>query len=214
MKRDRRSELMAGLFVLAAAAVLLAVALWLGDLSFGGRYVYAVAPLEVGDTGIGDGSPVKFSSITVGRVDGVRPDENWSTFLFRIRVEADVVIRQDAVIQAVSPALGGMGQLLVLDPGSPDSPQATKEHPARLTVGPNPIVRDVERQVGFGPEQRDTLQAAIADAGAALADLAAIAASLRAELTPADRPNLLGDARAAVDGLRALTESLQADMAT
>ncbi|MFW6146180.1 MAG: MlaD family protein [Planctomycetota bacterium] len=213
MKRDRRSELMAGLFVLVAAAVLLGIALWLGGVSFGGRYVYAVAPLSVGDVGVGDGSPVKFSSIVVGRVEEVRPDEDWSTFLFRIRLEADVIIHRDATIQAVAPALGGVGELYVLDPGSPASPPATREHPATLTVGPNPIVRDVQRQVGFGPEQRDTLQNAVGDAGRALADLAAIAASLRAELTPTGEPNLLADVHATMDGLTVLVETLRRDAA-
>ncbi len=213
MKRDRRSELMAGLFVLAAGAVLLGVALWLAGVSFGGRYIYAVAPLCIGDVGISAGSPVKFSSIVVGRVEDVRPDADWSTFRFRIRLDAEVIIHQDADLQAVSPPLGGVGEVHVLDPGSPDSPPATKAHPAALTIGPNPIVRDVQRQMGFGSEQRQTLQHALDDAGRALEDLAAIAATLRGELTGTDRPNLLADTRATMDGLRALVDDLRRNAA-
>jgi ABC-type transporter Mla subunit MlaD len=212
MARTRRNELTAGIFVLACGAAGVAIALWLGGVRFGGRFAHVTAPLAVGDVSVVEGSEVKLSTMVVGKVDRISPAADWRIFTFRIRLTRDVDLRQDAVIEAVAPTLGGVGSLTVLDTGSTGSPPADADHPVKLTVGPNPMVRDIQRQLGYGSTERDTLKAGIANMGRSLDDLAAITGSLRAQLASTDQPNMMSTATETLSVLRTIATDLHDDL--
>jgi len=213
MARTKRNELTAGIFILVCAASIVAVAVWLAGIRFGGRFAYVTAPLAVGDVSVVEGSEVKLSAVVVGKVDQVSPSADWDRFTFRIRLTRRVDLRSDAVIEAVAPTLGGVGSLTVLHTGSAGSPAADEEHPARLSVGPNAMIRDLQRQLGYGDGERQTLQQAIADMGQSLSNIAAITDSLRQQLVMSDQPNMMKAATETMLALRALAADLQRDLA-
>ncbi len=205
MPRTKRNELTAGLFVLACIAVLIAVIVWVGGVRFGGRFVYLTAPLGVGDVSIVQDSKVKLSTTVVGKVDRVIPAPDWRMFTFRIRLTEPVDIRSDALIQASAPTLGGVGSLTVLDLGSPLSPPADRDHPVALIVGPNAMVRDLRRELGYGDAEQTAVQGAIADIRVAVQNMVDITTALKLQLTDAGDRNMLSEATGT---LKAMNEAM------
>ncbi|NQU76697.1 MAG: hypothetical protein HQ546_10330 [Planctomycetes bacterium] len=195
MARKKANELAAGLFVIACGTAIVAVIVWLGGMRFGGQYVYVTAPLESGDISIAEGSLVKLGPVEVGKVDRVKGGDDWKDLIFRVRLSRPVDIRSDAVIESTPPTLGGLGSLIVLHRGSGEAPQADDNHPVRLRIGPNPIVRDLQRQIGYGKDEQTAFQAV-------LASLASIVTSLDRELSADDETNIMSNVRAAIVQLR------------
>lgn len=207
MARKTRNEVLAGMFVIGGVAAVLAVAIWLSGVSFGGRFFYMASERASGDVGLVPGSKVKVGPVDVGEVVEVTPSEGYGRFVYKARLWADVDIRQDALIQTSSPALGGVGTANVLDPGQASSPPADREHPAPLDVGPNVLIRDMQNAVGFGEPEKRAVQTSIAAVKATAENLAAISESLKRQLTPAEQPNLLGDLEATAAGIREMVET-------
>ncbi len=193
MARTRTSELTAGAFVIACLTGIIAVAIWLSGVDFGGRYVYLTAELDRGDVSIVAGSPMKLSSVEVGKVVSVTPDDQWRTFVFQVRLDADVDIRQDAVIETVSPPLGGVGSLTVLYAGSTDAPTADAEHPVALAIGAS-------------------VQETISHVNAIAADLSEISSTIKGQLQTGDQPNLLTDAMTTLADMRETVAVAKAGM--
>ena len=202
MAKKNRNELAAGLFVIACTAAIVGVIIWLGSIEFSRRSVYLTASLTSGDISIKKDSLVKLGAVEVGRVAEVIASDDWQTFTFRVVLERDVDIRQDAVIEATPPVLGDMGSLIVLDIGSMDAPPADKEHPSRLHVGSNPIIRDMKRELGYGEAERTAFQTALQAISKATGNLAEVSETLKEQLTSGNEPNMLGDLVQTVAWLR------------
>ena len=213
MAKKQRNELVAGAFVIGSVLVIVAVAIWLAGIEFGGRFVYLTAPLKSGDVGIVEGSAMKMGSLEVGKVVNVTADAKWETFIFRVRLARDVDIRQDAVVETSAPTLGGVGTLIVLNPGSPSSPPADEQHPVKLSVGPNPLIRDMQRELGYGDDERTAFQGTLAGLKKASEDLLEISSSVKAQLTPSTQPNLLSDAVATLKDLRQIVATVKEQVA-
>lgn len=122
----RRSNFTVGLAVLAAVAVVIAAAIWLGDLSPGGPRTLQVARFRtLGGVGVGD--PVVLRGVKVGRVEAIRlAADDW--------VEADLRISQPdelpphPVAIAVSASLFGEWQVAVMDSArAPTDPDIRRE---------------------------------------------------------------------------------------
>jgi ABC-type transporter Mla subunit MlaD len=197
-----KNELAAGGFVLAAVAGILAVAIWLSGLHLGGHHAYVTATMNVGDTSIRPDSAVRVGTVEVGKVDRVSPSADWKSCTYRIRLTRNVVLRQDARVLATAPTLGGVGSLTVLDLGSPAAPAADSLHPARLDVGPNPLVGNMLSEIGYGSEQREAFQQAITNIHLALEGVRGMTDALQGQLSPSDSASLLGEAKAAVVAVR------------
>jgi len=213
MARKQRNELAAGAFVIGCALTIVAVAIWLSGIEFGGRFVYLTAPLDSGDVSIVEGSVMKMGSLEVGKVVSVTADAKWQTFTFRVRLVRDVDIRRDAVVQTSSPTLGGVGTLIVLNPGSAESPPADEEHPAELSVGPNPLIRDIQRELGYGKDERTAFQNALAALDTLSTNLVEISGTFKAQLTPGAEPNMLSDAVATLKDLRETVATVKGQVA-
>ena len=212
MPRKRPSELTAGTFVIVCGAAMVAVAVWVGGVSFGGRFAYVTAPLTSGDISIDVDSTVKLGSVLVGKVDRVTPSDDWTTFTYRIRLTEDVDIRQDAVIETSAPTLGGLGSLTVLKAGSAETP-ADEDHPVRLHVGPNPIIRDFQRELGYGQTERTAFQESLANIRRVIGNLADISAELKGQLTRGEEANMLSDAADALSSLREAVDTVRREVA-
>lgn len=210
MGRHSKSELAAGVFVLACVAGIMAVVIWLSGLHLGGHHAFLTAGTDAGDTSIRPDSSVRVGTVEVGKVDRVIPGPDWKTCMYRIRLTQDVVLRQDARVLATAPTLGGVGSLTVIDLGTPQSPAADESHPARLDVGPNPLVGNMLSELGYGPEQRQSFQQAITNIHLALEGVRGMTDVLHAQLSPGDSDSLLGEAKATVVAMRRAAQSAEA----
>jgi phospholipid/cholesterol/gamma-HCH transport system substrate-binding protein len=119
---SRRNEFAVGLSVLAAIALLVAAAFWLGQLGGGGPRTLTTARFRT-TGGMSVGDPVVLRGVKVGRVEAVRlaPDE-WVEADLRLSTEAEMPGEPVAI--ASSASLFGEWQVVVLDrsqaPGDPE----------------------------------------------------------------------------------------------
>lgn len=213
MAKKQRNELVAGLFVLVCVAALVGILVWLSGVQVGERVAYVAAPLSAGDTGIIAGSEVKIGPTRIGKVTAVEPSEDWTEFLYRVQLEADVDLRSDALVESAIPTLGGAGTLVVLQRGSPDAPAADREHPIPLHVGPNPLVRDIQRQLGFGDQERTEFQQTLHNINVLSTNLADVSASLAGELNAGADGTLLAETKATLGDLRQVAAGLREESA-
>ncbi|MDZ4259518.1 MAG: MlaD family protein [Gemmatimonadales bacterium] len=120
-----RSDLSVGLTVLAAVALFIAAAVWLGELGGTGPRTLAVARFRtVGGVGVGD--PVVMRGVKVGRVEAIRlaPDD-WVEAELRISSPDDLPSRPIAI--AASASLFGEWQIAVLDSAlAPEDPEVRR----------------------------------------------------------------------------------------
>ncbi|PKL93973.1 MAG: hypothetical protein CVV20_00935 [Gemmatimonadetes bacterium HGW-Gemmatimonadetes-1] len=120
-----RSDLSVGLTVLAAVALFIAAAVWLGELGGTGPRTLAVARFRtVGGVGVGD--PVVMRGVKVGRVEAIRlaPDD-WVEAELRISSPEELPSRPIAI--AASASLFGEWQVAVLDSAlAPDDPEVRR----------------------------------------------------------------------------------------
>lgn len=120
-----RSDASVGLAVVAAVAIFIAAAVWLGELGGGGPRTLAVARFRtVGGVGVGD--PVVLRGVRVGRVEAIRlaPDD-WVEADLRLATEAELPVRPIAI--AASASLFGEWQVAVMDSSqAPDDPEVRR----------------------------------------------------------------------------------------
>jgi len=117
----RRDELVVGVTVLAAIALVVAGALWLSQADLvRGAATHAARFRTVGGLGVGD--PVVLRGVRVGRVAGIRLGErNWVEAEFQIY--GDVVLPADPAIIAASASLFGEWQAGIISLAqAPDDP--------------------------------------------------------------------------------------------
>lgn len=120
-----RRDTTVGLVVLAAIALFIAAAVWLGEIGGSGPRTLATARFRtVGGVGVGD--PVVLRGVKVGRVEAIRlaPDE-WVEADLRLTTEAELPVRPIAI--AASASLFGEWQIAVLDSSqAPDDPEVRR----------------------------------------------------------------------------------------
>lgn len=120
-----RRDTTVGLVVVAAIALFIAAAVWLGEIGGRGPRTLATARFRtVGGVGVGD--PVVLRGVKVGRVEAIRlaPDE-WVEADLRLTTEAELPVRPIAI--AASASLFGEWQIAVLDSSqAPDDPEVRR----------------------------------------------------------------------------------------
>lgn len=190
-----RSDLSVGVTVLAAVALFVVAAIWLGELGGGGPRTLAVARFRtVGGVGVGD--PVVMRGVKVGRVEAIRlaPDD-WVEAELRIASPEDLPARPIAI--AASASLFGEWQIAVLDSAlAPDDPE----------------VRRLLLEAGRGAGERWP-GAALPDIGQLTAQASRIAAAVATVTNRVEGlidSNTVRDLRGSVADLRAMTAELLA----
>ncbi len=122
---SRRNEFTVGLVVLLAIAVVIAGAVWLGQLSGGGPRTLATARFRT-TGGVGVGDPVVLRGVRIGRVEAIRlaSDEWVETDL---RLTGDVALPSDPVAIAASASLFGEWQVAIFNRDqAPDDPEVRR----------------------------------------------------------------------------------------
>jgi len=206
MPRKKRSELTAGLFVVAGIAVLLGVVLWLGAadvLKARGQVASFYVPMAAGSVGIIEGAELTLGDGRIGKIVDVLPDPGAARCLYHARLErTDLLVRSDAKAIVVSPAVG-QAKIVLMSPGDANGP-ADDTDPVRLTGGLDQAMQQVSRlaenlaetsaklRFELNAEQAQSLLAKIhrivAEVKAAAKNVVVMTGHLEAE-TKADDPN-------------------------
>ena len=94
----RRNEVLVGAAILAALVVLVAGALWLGEVQLGGdRSVHTALFRSVGGLGVGD--QVSLRGVRIGRVDAIRlAEDNWVAVDLRLDPDVPLPTGPGAVV--------------------------------------------------------------------------------------------------------------------
>ena len=147
----RAAYVAVGTFVLALSIGVLVAVLWLAHAQFNeAKTRYDIYFAYVG-TGLGQGSPVRISGVTVGRVMRVGLDaDNPGRVRVTIEVNADAPIRSDSVASIEITSLTG-GAAVEITPGSKSAP------PIQLAGNePYPIIwsreSDIQQLVASFPQ--------------------------------------------------------------
>jgi phospholipid/cholesterol/gamma-HCH transport system substrate-binding protein len=147
----RAAYVAVGTFVLALSIGVVIAVLWLAHAQFNeAKTRYDIYFAYVG-TGLGQGSPVRISGVTVGRVVRVGLDsDNPGRVRVTVEVDADAPIRSDSVASIEITSLTG-GAAVEVTPGSKSAP------PIQMTgTEPNPIIwsreSDIQQLVASFPQ--------------------------------------------------------------
>ena len=122
----RRNEVMVGGAILAALAVLVAGALWLGEVQLGGpRSVHEALFRSVGGLGVGD--QVTLRGVRIGRVDAIRLAENdWVAV--ELRLDPDVPLPPGPAAVVSPSTLFGEWEVAVVGRDAPmDDPSIARQ---------------------------------------------------------------------------------------
>jgi len=146
MARKQRSELAAGVFVVAALLALLGIVLWLGAsglLEAKGQEAVFYVPLDV-NPGLIKGSPVNIGGMKIGQVVHVQLEREHDRVYYVANITApDVTIHADSKAR-VSAGLIGASSLTV-DGGTETEPLAGWDHPVLIVGGMDQIMQNLTR---------------------------------------------------------------------
>jgi len=230
MPRKKRSELTAGLFVVAGIAVLLGVVLWLGAadvLKAHGQLVSFYVPMSAGSVGIIEGAELTLGDGRIGRVVEIVPDPCAARCLYHARLErTDLLVRSDANAIVVSPAVG-QAKIVLMSAGDANGP-ADDTDPVRLTGGLDQAMQHVSRlaenlvetsaKLRFELDAKEAqsllakIHRIVAEVRSAAKNVVAMTGHIEAE-TKADDPNsIVGRLRLSASDIRRATGSLAAQM--
>ena len=148
MPRKQRSELKAGIFVIASVVLLLGVVLWLGASSIfersTGRAVFYVNN-DAGPVGLKEDFEAMVNDVKVGKVVEVRPDFARKRTLYIVEfIQKGFEVHADGKAQ-VSSGLLGQGSLAIISVGSKDKPLADEDHPVRIGGGIQEILDNMKK---------------------------------------------------------------------
>jgi len=222
MAHKRRSELAAGVFVIAALVLTFGVVVWLGPGLLAGTRQRAVfyADSAAGSLGLQVGSFAQINDREIGQVAEIVWDPAAGRTLYYIDIRQDgVAIRADAKATVVSGLIGGT-KLVLTDLGSSDKPLADAKNPIVLSGGLDQAMSDLADTARSLRTMADILKAQLQpdQANAVLAkvhallddlrkagtDVAAIAAGIRKEFQ-AESGTLLSKVHRSVDDINNIT---------
>ena len=122
----RRNEVLVGAAILAALVVLVAGALWLGEVQLGGdRSVHTALFRSVGGLGVGD--QVSLRGVRIGRVDAIRlAEDNWVAV--DLRLDPDVPLPTGPGAVVMPSTLFGEWEVTVVSRDAPaDDPSIARQ---------------------------------------------------------------------------------------
>lgn len=179
MARDR-SNLRAGLFVIAGITLAFIVIVMLADF---GSWFVPMKKVEVrfalgdGVAGLKPGAVVSIGDHTIGNVTAIEPSRNdegrVTHLLVTARIPADYELYENARIQLVVPPLGAGSRLDIISvgrpmDGSPDGAgaeawtyDAEEDPPLEGGTSPSQFASDFAEEAGIGARQRLQVQAII-----------------------------------------------------
>jgi len=138
MPKRRRSELAAGLFVIATLAVALCVVLWLGaaDVFRPARArAFFYTDEQDGSTGLGLGKLAQINDKQIGKIVAIRYLPAERRTLYQVEIdEKGLEIRSDAIARVISPMIGE-SRLVITSRGTAGRPPADEKNAVHITGG-------------------------------------------------------------------------------
>ena len=212
MATNKRSEMIAGLFVTACLALALAVVLWLGASNLlgrpAGRAVF-YAEESAGSLGLKVGNFVQINDHVVGRIADIRgrPDLGRTLYLVELN-DSTLTVHADGKA-VVAAGLVGDRQLVITSRGSSGQPIADEAHPVMVRGGFDQAVADIAFAAGtlkevsqvmareLSPDLADSLlvktRSVIASLDTAAADIVKITGNVRPEMDAANPDSMLAN---------------------
>lgn len=194
MPRKQRNELKAGIFVIVATVLLVAVVLWIGAADIfttvASRAVF-YSNISEGSLGLIDGSDVQLGDLKIGKVAYIQPDPATKRILYHVNIEnADYPIYADgkAIISSV---LIGVAPLSITELGHEDKGLSSVENPIHIGGGVMQALGKLSHTVDteFDANNPDSLLSKIKsmtnNLTVASANITAITEKLGPELDPA-----------------------------
>lgn len=138
MPKKQRSELKAGIFVIAAMIIIFGVVLWLGGSNFfhkaTGQAVF-YADNTGGPLGLAPDFAVKINDVKVGKIASVTIDEGKKRTLYVVEFDKKGLKMYSNGEAKVSTGLIGDGFLVITSVGSADKPLADEKNPILISGG-------------------------------------------------------------------------------
>ena len=208
MPRKQRSELTAGIFTIAALAILVGVIFWLGAADIfkpRGQRAYFFATQDRGRLGLQVGGYVLVNDVQVGKIASIELDAAEGKTYYIVQLHTgDLKVYSNGKAKIAAALVGG-ANLVIIDPGTPQRPQAATA-PAGKEIAP------ADRKEYAVEIQPGDFDKALSQVDTLAGELRDITAKVSAEL---DR-NLKGSAMAKVhkmvDVLQATLVSLRNEM--
>jgi phospholipid/cholesterol/gamma-HCH transport system substrate-binding protein len=215
----KANYVMIGAATVAGAILIMLFAMWMstGDLRRGYNEYDIVFADPV--RGLTDGGEVRFNGIKVGEVQDLRIDpDNTNRVIARVRVSADVPVKEDSVAQLEPIGLTGV-TLIQLSPGSPTAELLR----AGVFGGPPPRLEGTGSQVDALLARSEDIALRASEAMAAVRDLLTdeniqrvtrIVRNLETVSTQlADTNSVITQSGAAARDISALARQMQSDLA-
>ena len=221
MPRKKHSELVAGLFVVAALGLLLFVVLWLGaaDLFVRARQrACFVAHHKDGVMGLEEGSPAIINDVIVGKITEIRlVSAKHQTLYFVEITDPKAEIHSDGKAHPYSPFVGSV-RLAITDCGTTDAPLADEQNPIKLGRGGlmgNIAAMSDQLRDEMDPKKEHALLAkvhAIFDVLKATADnVMKVTDGIRREADASKVDSILCRLRKSLEDVNAVTASIRAE---
>lgn len=224
---NKAHALAAGAFVVAVAALLVTLAVWLTRDS-AERRVYEIASQQ-GVTGLQPQAAVRYKGVLVGRVTAIALDtEKKGGVLVRLNVDANVPVTASTFATLGFQGITGLSFIQLDDAGtSQDALQTSDATPARIPMRPNMFARLSEQGAGLlsqadeigqrvnqllAPQNQQVIVDAVGHIGQAAASFSQLAQRadkvLAAQTTELNLPQLAHDVSATLKTVQASTERL------
>ena len=220
MARKKYSELTAGIFVLAAVAVILGIVLWLGASnlfkSVSQRAFFYVNATD-GDPGLKEGGAITYGGSEIGRIAEKRRDAAaGKTYYVGDITQGDVKVYADANSRVVT-GLVGDSSLAILWPGSGARGLADQKNPVRIIGGLDQAMGDIASAAGrlrrvmdqeLDSTRKDAVMAKVKDI---LDQIKAATTALADEMNAVAEKSIMAKAHRSFDDVNAVTASLKGE---
>lgn len=224
---NKSHAIAAGVFVVAVAALLVSLAVWLTRDS-AERRTYELTS-QHGVTGLQSQAVVRYKGVLVGRVTSIALDsEKIGSVVVRLAVDANVPVTQSTFATLGFQGITGLSFIQLDDSGESQTPLATSDaQPARIPMRANMFSRLSEQGAGLltqvdevthrvnlllAPQNQKTVMEAVAHLGEAAASISQLAQRadkvLGAQTADLNVGQLVRDASATLKTMQSSTERL------
>ena len=224
---NKAHALAAGAFVVAVAALLVTLAVWLTRDS-AERRVYEIASQQ-GVTGLQPQAAVRYKGVMVGRVSSIALDsEKIGGVLVRMNVDANVPVTASTFATLGFQGITGLSFIQLDDAGTSQDPLQTSDaQPARIPMRPNMFSRLSEQGAGLlsqadeigqrvnqllAPQNQQVIVETVGRIGQAAASFSQLAQhadkALVTQTADLNLPQLVHDVSATLKTMQASTERL------
>ncbi len=220
MPRKTHNELKAGIFVIAAAVVLLGTIVWVGAADLfqqpaSKAYLYTDA--TDGPMGLQPNYPVKWGDVQIGTIETIHADVATGRTVYVIALSDDrFVLHADGQAKVASNFLGG-AQIAIQSLGTQGAPPADAEHPVKLAPGLSGTFDKIDDMADMLKHELDTtkkdslmasIKATILQLKEASEKIAKITADLEPEMDPKTDGTIAANLAQTMENLAATTDTI------